>query len=182
MVKPVQLLYNIAAQRDDTGKNRTIAQFEYGLTKNLSGVGGVVTIPSTSSALPERYYNAGLRGFFSPYILTADFARQQQTGGSMSALGLNTRVGQFSLTANHVQLSNFTSDIYAAADDPIRIIDKFRLDGGISIGKDRLPVNFQLERDRLASGAQNYFVTGRVTGYFYGTSVTNELVGQSLAG
>ncbi len=180
LIAPGEFYYSVTEHRDDEGRARSVAQFDVGLSRNLSATGGLVRLPIAGTE--QRYTNLGLRGFWGSFIVSGDLARSEN-GGSLGELGLRTRVGGMSFGISHAQLNDFTSDLFLFSSDPVRVRNKARLDGVLPFGfLPRLPMTLEVKRDRLQSGADNIEVSGRVSAYQYGTALSNSLRWQSLAG
>lgn len=88
LTRPGEFYYNVAQQRDKDGRAHTTAQFDVGLTDNLSASGGTARLPVAGQ--DQRYVNLGLRAFWQSFIVSGDLARAHN-GGSLRALGLRTR-------------------------------------------------------------------------------------------
>ena len=176
--------YDVAAHRDEFGRERALAQMEWGVNEHLSASAGLLRIPVLQDE--QRYTTLGLRGYLQSFILSGDLA-QQSGGGRMAQLGLKTRLGNVSLSASRTKLDDFSSEYFLPTFDPVRMRDELRADGMLvgSLGKDTplvFPLSLQLRRDALASGERNMEVQGRVSAYGAGLAVSNALRWQSLGG
>jgi hypothetical protein len=177
---PGEFYYSLTEHRDKEGRARSVAQFDVGLNRYFSATGGLVRMPV--AGIEQRYINLGLRSFWQSFIVSSEFVKSQN-GGSLGELGLRTRIGRMAVGVSHTRLNDFTSDLFLSSGDPVRARDKIRLDGVIPLNfLPRLPMTLELKRDRLQSGADNIEISGRVSTYQYGTSVSNSLRWQSLAG
>lgn len=187
---PGQFYYNLAQHQDNAGQSRSVAQFEWGLNKYLTGTGGLVRLPNqlgtstatvagSNSADGQLYSNLGLRAFWNSYILSSNFFRSPN-GGLLNESGLKTRFGSLSMSYSHMLLNDFSSEVFLPTTDPLRTRDKLRLDGAIPAGVlPRLPVTLEVLRDEFQSGSRNLALTGRVAAYLNRTSVSNQLTWQS---
>ncbi len=175
---PGKFYYSLAEHRDEDGQPRSVAQFDWGLGRHLAATGGVVRLPVAGTE--RRYANLGLRVPWQALIFSGDFARSEDNG-SLAEWGLRTGGRGFSLGVSRAQLNDFTSDLFLPSGDPVRTRDKIRVASAIPLGlSTRLPVTVEATRDHLQSGADNSEVTGRISVYLYGTSVTNQLRRQSV--
>jgi hypothetical protein len=89
------------------------------------------------------------------------------------------------LGLNHAQLSNdFSSEVFLPSADPIRVRDGLRFDWAIPLHSTRviLPVTVETTRDHLASGLDNLSVSVRLSAYFRGLSLSNEVRRLTTAG
>ncbi|MDI1267666.1 MAG: carboxypeptidase-like regulatory domain-containing protein [Polaromonas sp.] len=187
--------YNLAQHQDSAGQSRSVAQFEWGLNKYLTGTGGFVRLPSSlttgstttaatgvSGSDGQLYSNLGLRGFWKSFILSSDLYRSSNRGW-LNESGLKTRVGPVSLSYSHLRLKDFVSELFSRSADPLRTRDKLRLDGAIPAGwLPRLPVTVEVQREQFQSGLSNVALTGRVAAYVRGTSIANQLTWQNSGG
>lgn len=185
---PGAFYYSLAQHQDSAGQARSVAQFEWGLNKYLTGNGGFVRLPtsltsgtSTTAATGitgtggQLYSNLGLRGFWKSFILSSDFFRSP-SGGLLNESALKTRVGSIAMSYSHLRLKDFTSELFLPSTDPLRTRDKVRLDGAIPASLlPRLPVTVEVQREQFQSGLTNTALTGRVAAYVRGTSVANQL-------
>ena len=180
MIKPGQTYYSLTEQRDETGHTRSVAQFDWGLTKQLSANGGLVRLALDGKE--KRYTNIGLHGYLDSFILSGDVA-SSDNGGRLAQVAIKTQVRGLSLGASHAEVKDFASELYLPSHDPIRSRDELQVDGAIPTGTvSRMPVSLEVKRDRLASSAQNVELTGRVSTYQLGTAVTNAVRWQSHSG
>ncbi|UUZ68920.1 hypothetical protein LP416_03505 [Polaromonas sp. P2-4] len=193
---PGEFYYNLAQHHDGAGQSRSVAQFEWGLNKYLTGTGGFVRLPappggptnfgtpagSSNSADGQLYSNLGLRAFWQSFIFSSDFVRSPN-GGWLNESGLKTRIGGVALSYSRTQLHDFSSELYLPSADSLRSRDKLRLDGAIPAGwLPRLPVTLELQREQFESGRSSLGLTGRVAAYVNRTSISNQLSWQSSGG
>jgi hypothetical protein len=176
-----ELFYDVAAHRDQYGRPRALAQFEWGLSEHLNATGGWQRVPLPDGS-EQGYANLGLRGYLSSFILSGDVVRADD-GGRLAQLALKTRVGSVALSASRARLDGFTSEFFAPASDPVRTRDELRAEGAIAPGSGMFfPLTLEVRRDILASQKENVSVQGRVSAYRDGTAVSNALRWQSLGG
>jgi hypothetical protein len=176
-----QLFYDVAAHRDEYGRPRALAQFEWGLTGHLNATGGWQRVPMFDGS-ERSYTNVGLRSYWNSFILSGDAVRADD-GGSLAQLGLKTRIGNVALSASRARLDGFSSEFFVPTSDPVRIRDELRAEGAIIPGGGMLfPLSFEARRDMLASQKENVLVQGRISAYRDGTAVSNALRWQSLGG
>lgn len=175
-----ELYYSVTDHRDEDGHHRSVAQFDWGLGRNITATGGMVRLPV--AGIEQRYTNLGLRGFWQSFIVTGDVARSD-SGGTLAQLGVKTRIRDFALSASHARLSDFTSDLFLPTSDPVHTRDQLRIDGAIpATFLPRLPISLELNRDTLESRAENVRVSGRISMYRFGTSLSNTVNWRSNSG
>ncbi len=180
-VPPGALYYDAGAHRDVLGRERALAQFEWGISERINATGGWQRVPLFGGGA-GNYANLGLRGYWNGLIATAD-AVKAQDGGSLAQLGLKTRIGNVSLSASHAQLRKFQSEFFTQSADPVRARDEVRLEGVVAPGGNQFfPVALQLRNDRLGSGTRNIDVQGRISAYRDGIALTKALRWASLGG
>lgn len=150
---PGSFYYNLASNSDTTGLKRSAALAEWGLSKFLTGTLGVVDLEGLDRTR-QNYTSLGLNGFAGNALLVGNLT-QQANGGSLSEIGARTRLGGISVGWSHLQLKDFTSELFPLSADPVRSRDRIRFDGLISpdlLGA--LPFTLEFQRDRLQSGAR----------------------------
>jgi hypothetical protein len=175
------LFYDVAAHRDQYGRARALAQFEFGLSEHLNATGGWQRMPLPDGS-EQGYANLGLRGYLSSFILSGDVARADD-GGKLAQLGLKTRLGNIALSASRARLDGFSSEFFARTSDPVRTRDELRAEGVIAPGWNMFfPLALDVKRDILASQKENVSAEGRISAYRDGTAVSNTLRWQSLGG
>lgn len=175
------LYYDVGAHRDILGRERALAQFEWGMSERINAVGGWQRVPMFDGA-SRSYANLGLRGYWNGLIATADTVKAQD-GGSLAQLGLKTRIGNVSLSASRARLARFQSEFFTQAADPVRLRDELRVEGVVAPGGNQFyPVALQLRNDRLASGMRNIDVQGRISAYRNGVALTKGLRYASIGG
>jgi hypothetical protein len=172
--------YRVAGLESDAGHRVAMAQFDWGLTRRLAATTGFVTLPVGNST--QRYVNLGLRTNWSAVLMSGEYARSD-TGGHLAELGLKTRLGRTNVGLSHTRLQEFASDVFLPTNDPVSERTELRLDGTVpSFGSARLPVSLDMRYERAASGRQDVALTGRMSGYFAGTWITNQIRTRSSAG
>lgn len=174
MLQPGELVYTLAAQRDDQGRERTLAQFDYGLGKRLGASAALVRMPFQGAS--RGYVHAGLQAYLDDVIFNAAVVRAEG-GGELAQLGVRSRVAGLAVQASRAWTQGFASDFYQAG-APVRMRDEMRIDGQLA----GLPLAVQARRDRLASGPDNLELSARMSAYRHGTALSQSLRWQSLAG
>ncbi|MET0980848.1 MAG: carboxypeptidase-like regulatory domain-containing protein [Telluria sp.] len=174
------LFYDLAAQRDEEGRQRALAQFEWGVSEHLNATAGWQRLPLFGAA--RSYANLGLRSYWNGVILTADGVKADD-GGKLAQIGVKTRIGKVALSASRARMDGFTSESFTPTGDPVRTRDALRAEGVLAIGSSNFfPLSLQLKRDVLASGAEQREVQGRLSAYRNGTALSNAVRWQSTGG
>ena len=172
------LFYDLAAHRDQKGRGRSLAQFEWGMSEHINVTAGWQRLPLFDAT--RSYANLGLRGYWRNLILTADAVRADD-GGNLGQLGVKTRFRNVALSASRARLDGFTSELFTPSSDPVRTRDEVRAEGVLALGgAGFFPLSLQWRRDLLASGIENREVQGRLAAYRDGIAVSHALRWQSL--
>lgn len=175
MLAPGQFDYSVSAQRDDQGRERSAALFDWGVGRRLTASAALMRMPLHGQA--RNYASLALQGYFDNLILTAAAVRADD-GGRLAQLGVKSRIGALAVSASRAVAHDFVSDFYLPAGDPVRLRDELRVDGMLG----PLPVSLQARRDRLASNLENLELNARISAYRSGTAVSHALRWQSLGG
>ncbi len=173
MARPGEFRYSFTEHRNDEGRPSSIAQFDLGLSRALSASAGFVRAPV--DGVEEQFTNLGLRTFWQSMSLSGDFV-QAQDGGSLTELGLQTRIGGIAVDASRIYLDDFNSEVFRANSDPIQTRDELRFSGSVPVGaRSRLPVTVEATRDERESGIANTDISARISAYVFRTAFTNTL-------
>ncbi len=175
VVKPGELFYSMAQQRAKNGDLRSVGQVDFGLTKAIAGNAAVVRMPAEGGK-ERAYVQFGARGYWNSMITSAQLTTSQ-AGGALLDLALKTKVGIYSLDAQHLQRAGaYSSDVFSAGGDALRYRDKIRLTG-THLRTNAAPITVAVEavRDVLDSGNSNLGVQGRVSSMIKGTAISNNL-------
>lgn len=171
---PGSFYYNVASNRNLLGLQNTAALTEWGLSKYLTGTLGIVN-RQASDGTHTSYTSAGLHGFVPNAILVGNLTRQS-TGGSLAELSVRSRLAGMSVSWSHLQLYDFTSDLFPVSIDPVRSRDQLRFDGLLMRDLlDNFPFTVEFKRDRLQSNAKQLDVRALLS-----TSVGLATVSNSL--
>lgn len=172
--------YQLAWHRDSLDRPRLMGQIDYGFSRHLSATAGVYGL-TAPDALERRYGFGGLRLSLGPFLVNGDHI-QADDGGSLTELGLKTRLGGVTLGLSRDESDDFTSDFFPFSLDPIQARDQLRLDGRLDLPLlPRLPVTVEFRRDHLSSGMENREASGRLSAYVAGTSLTGQYRWFSIA-
>lgn len=163
MLAAGELRYSVAAARE-----RSTAQFEWGLHKQLSASAALVRLPG------RDYAELGLQAYMDSVIASATAVRADD-GGTLSQLGVRTHIGPVSLSASRAFAQSFTSDFFGPE---VSTRDELRADAVLAA----FPLSLQARRDRLVTGEHNLELAGRVSAYRFGTALSNSLRWVSLSG
>ena len=170
---PGEFYYTLAQQRDKEGRHRAVALFDWGLGEHLTASGGIIRAPVEKAT--QTYVQAGLQAYWSAMILSGKFVKSEV--GSLTEVGLLTRLGKWSINMSHAQLDNFRSELYQANGNPVGSSTLFRIDGALSMKSlsFRLPVTVEATHVRRESGADEFDLAARMSVNMRGTSMTGQL-------
>jgi hypothetical protein len=172
--EPGSFYYDISSNRDPTGLRRTAALAEWGFSKSVTVTGGTFDADRADGS-HARYANLGMHAFAGGAILLANLTRQTG-GGSLYQLGVRSRLAGVSVGWDHLDFHSFSSELFPATLDPMRMRDQLRLDGtlpGEWLGT--FPFSLELQRDRFQSGASATDASALLSASWGGTSLSNML-------
>jgi hypothetical protein len=176
VVKPGELFYSLAQQRDEHGAQRSVALFDLGLTRSLAANVGVIRKPTTNPDLADGFVQLGLRHYGGAMIGSLQMVGSAR-GGAMAEAGVKTRfMGQAIELLHTHRLGGFDSEALPGGAQGLRYRDKLRTNG--TWVSDLLPpmtVALDASQDVLAGGEKINSVGGRASTQFSGTAVTHSL-------
>ncbi len=183
IIKPGEIFYSLANQRDYDGGLRSLAQADFGLTRTLSLNGALVRKPDLIDGSEESYAQLGLRAYLETMILSTQLTAQQG-GGLLGEVDLKTRIRAYSIDFTHLQRQGaFHSDTLSNASDAIRFRDLLRVIG--TFKPETMPawtVSLDGLRDQLEAGGQRVDVTGRASTMYKGTAMSTSVSWQQSSG
>jgi hypothetical protein len=173
MLQPGQFHYRLAAHEDGRNDRRAIAQFDWGLTRQISLTAGLTSLPLAGT--PQQYANLGLRAQWQSFFVTGDVVRSGS--GSLAELAVHGRLAGLRVGISRLGLTkDYVSEEFLPAADGIKFRDRVRLDGVVPIHRAlNLPVTLEAKRDELRSGASNVETALRVSGSWHGVFLTQQL-------
>jgi hypothetical protein len=182
LTKPGHFYYTAGGQHGDDGSDRQTFQADFGLADSIAATAGLVTIDLGLGAETRHYSNLGLRASAMGLLMSADHVAATD-GGSLTEVGVRTRLGRFSVDLTHTQLSHFSSDFYSASTDPLKQRTRARLSGSVRLNEGLvLPVGLDVFREMTTSGRSSVNAQGRLSLNLQNTSFTNALNLQSSDG
>jgi hypothetical protein len=176
IIKPGEIFYSLAQQRDYGGGLRSLAQADFGLTRTLSLNGALVRKPDLITGDEDTYAQMGLRAYVDSMIVSTQLS-VQQSGGLLGELDFKTRIAGYSIDFTHLQREgDFHSDTLSNASDAIRFRDLLRVIG--TFKPESMPawtVSLDGLRDQLDAGGQRIDVTGRASTMYKGTAMSTSV-------
>lgn len=172
---PGELLYTAAGQRDDHGGVRQTLQLDFGIFDDVGVTLGGIYIDDNTRGAGNAYANMGARVAVMGAMVNVDHVREIGRG-SLTELGIRTSVAGVSIDATHVWAKNFHSEFFDRRSDPLELRDRIRLSGTISLSDSmKLPMTFDVEREKYASGDEILEVEQRLSLRILSTNFTNML-------
>ncbi len=155
--------------------SRAHVETRYGVSKRVAA--GVAFSSLQLDGRTHAYSQASLQGFWKPLsaLLTA---AQDREGGSITEVGLRSRLGSASLTARHAILQGgFESEVFR----PIygKVQARSTLETSIllpSLERNLVTLDLGASRDRLVDGAEVERLSNRLSTSFQGFFLSNEIV------
>lgn len=176
--------YRASSTADDIGGNRTTAQYDYGINKNISSSLNFVSIPlqETTSVVQHSYLSGSLTGYWDALLASVNLVNDS-AGGSAAEIDLQTRIENTIIGFNDVYLSDFFSEEYQPSEIKISRSSSLRLDTAIPPSLlPRIPVTFGFKRDKYAAGGELFEITNQLSVSTRGVAITNQLTSQRITG
>ena len=124
----------------------------------------------------HTYTQASLQAFFKPLSATLT-AAQDQLGGTISELGIRSRVGSTSLTAKHAELQDgFISEVFRPIYGPVRSRSSLETSTLLpSLARSLVTFDLGASQDRLMAGGSIDRLYNRISTSFLGYFLSNEI-------
>lgn len=169
-----EFVYTVAASRDDSGAQRSVALFDAGLGSHVVASGGVVGRQPVGLERTD-YGVLGVRAYTDIGMVGAEVIRDSD-GGRMAELTGETRVSGVSVAMASAVAERFSGAGFANVADPVRRRDRVRLDGSLPLGANkRLPFALHATRHTRESDAVELDLMGRIAAYVAGTAMSNTM-------
>ena len=182
LTKPGNFYYTAGGQRGDDGSDRQNFHADFGLADSVAATAGLASIDLGLGTELRHYSNVGLRASALGMLMNADHVSAAD-GGSLTEVGVRTGLGRFSVDLTHTHLSHFSSDFFAASNDPLKQRTRARLTGRMLFSNGLvLPVGLDIFREVTASGRSSVNAQGRVSLNLRNTNYTNALNLQTYDG
>lgn len=186
-IKPGKHLYNVSLNQqerltligdDDAvstsgfqGKTRFVSQYKYGVNKNLSVGGNLVSIPYENG---HRYYvGTNLVTSLGPVFGRVDISKDV-TGGWASTFSAQTQLFGVSVLGEHTFLNDFLSEIYSNESDPLKTESRLRFDGVLRTGiLPHVPYAFNVTHESNKSRNRSTEIQNRLSMALGRASISN---------
>jgi len=163
----------VGADPRQAGKRGQV-EGRYGISKQF-------TVGFSQSSLDvegqrHAYSQASLQGFWKPLSATFTTARDQR-GGSISELGIRSRIASMSLTAKHAELQDgFISEVFRPLYGPVRSRSSLETSTLLpSLSRSLVTLDVGVSQDRLAAGGSVDRLYNRISTSFQGYFLSNEI-------
>jgi hypothetical protein len=171
---PGSFYYNVASSRGATGLQHSAAVAEWGISKFLTSTLGVVNLQAADGKR-QSYTSLGLNGFAGNAVFVGNLTKQSN-GGSLYEFSARSRLAGVSVGWNHLQLQDFTSELFPSSADPVRYRDRLRFDGLVTDKSwGNFPFTLELQRDSYQSGASALDARGLISTSVGFTTLSNTL-------
>ncbi|MFC1589300.1 hypothetical protein ACFL3P_03410 [Pseudomonadota bacterium] len=174
--------YKASTIADDNGEQRTVAQVDYGFSKNISGTFNAVSIPlvDANTIVQHNYLGAGLIGYWDALLASATVISDSESGSAFE-IDLQTRISETVIGFKDIHLSKFYSEEFLTG--AAEIVRRSKLDINTAIPPTflpRIPVTFGFKRDEYASGNELFEITNQLSLSTHGFAITNQLTQQKV--
>jgi hypothetical protein len=175
LIAPGEFFYVAAVQRDDDRGSRQTLQVDFSAFEDFGVTLGGVYVDEGTGSPGQGYANAGARIALPGALVTLDYVYAID-GGSLVDFGIHTSIAGMSIEASRIWMDDFHSDFFVRRSDPIEVRDRLRMTGTLTLSESwKLPVAFDLEREKYASGEEALKIQQRLSANVWGASFTNLL-------
>jgi hypothetical protein len=178
LTKKGQHYYRALLSDNENGGSRTTAQYDVGLSKQISAsfIGASIPLDLTTNSVEQHnYLQAGLRGFWESFFVSIDLI-DDTTGGEAINFDVQTGIGITVLKFNHTILNNFFSEEYRLTSDAYKSDSQFRIDTAIPPSfLPRIPFTLELNLSDFESGNDRNELVNRMSLQTHGLSMSNQL-------
>lgn len=167
-----ELYYRVVGNDPKDATRRGQIDLDLGLTRRLSAAADLASVEIGS--VRHDYGRVALRGYSSVLFASAEVVVDFR-GGWASGATLQTRLGGIGLNFNYARLQNgYVSETFRPQYGLIRSRTGAHLDATIPAGVlPAIPVAVDFSEDQLVSGRAVDRVTGRLSSFYRGLSVSN---------
>ncbi|MDH5387686.1 MAG: hypothetical protein OEY06_04450 [Gammaproteobacteria bacterium] len=178
-----QHYYKASTITDDDGEQRTVAQFDYGVNKNISSTFNLVSIPlnESNTIVQHDYLGTGLIGYWDALLASANIITDSASG-SAAEIDLQTRVYETVIGFKDIHLNHFFSEEFIPS--ATEITRRTEIDINTAIPPSfipRIPVTFSIKRDLYINGDELFEITNQLSVSTHGVAFTNQLTNQQIS-
>jgi outer membrane usher protein FimD/PapC len=178
LTKKGEHFYRVLASDNERGGKRATAQYDVGLTNQISASFIGASIPldvNTTTVEQHNYVQAGLRAFWESFFVTLDLI-DDFDGGNALDFDVQTGIGDTSFKFKHTIMNHFFSEEYKLTQQEFRDKTEFRIDTSIPPGfLPRIPFSLELIMSDFESGNDRNEINNLISLQTYGLSLSNQL-------
>jgi hypothetical protein len=178
LTKKGQHYYRALASDNEEGGSRATAQYDVGLTDQISAsfIGASIPLNLSSTTVEQHnYVQAGIRGFWESFFATVDVI-DDIDGGEAINFDLQTGFGGTVIKFNHTILNHFFSEEYQLAAQEFKDNTEIRIDTTIPPSfLPRIPFSLELKMSDFESGNDRNELINLLSLQTYGLSLSNQL-------
>lgn len=182
MTKKGEYYYRASTITDEEGELRTTAQFDYGLSKQLSTTLHYASMPlqEVSGVVQHQYLGAGVTGFWDAILASAAMFDDTESGDAVE-FNLQTRLGSTSLALKDVYLNQFFSEEFRPDAQEISRRSEVTLNTAIPASLlPRIPIMLGYKRDEFAAGGELVELSNQISMSTHGVAMTNHITRQEV--
>lgn len=178
LTKKGEHFYRALVSDNERGGNRATAQYDVGLSNQISASFIGASIPldvNTTTVEQHNYIQAGLRSFWESFFITLDLI-DDIDGGEALDFDIQTGIGDTSIKFNHTILNHFFSEEYRLTQQEFKDKTEFRIDTSIPPSFiPRIPFSLELIMSDFESGNDRNEINNLISLQTYGLSLSNLL-------
>lgn len=178
LTKKGEHFYRALVSDNERGGNRATAQYDVGLSNQISASFIGASIPldvNTTTVEQHNYIQAGLRSFWESFFITLDLI-DDIDGGEALDFDIQTGIGDTSIKFNHTILNHFFSEEYKLTQQEFKDKTEFRIDTSIPPSFiPRIPFSLELIMSDFESGNDRNEINNLISLQTYGLSLSNLL-------
>ncbi len=178
LTKKGQHNYRVLASDNEEGGSRATAQYDIGLTDQISASFIGASIPLNLSATTveqHNYLQVGIRGYWESLFATLDVI-DDVDGGEAVNIDLQTGFGGTVFKFNHTFLNQFFSEEYQLSAQEFKTNTELRIDTTIPPSfLPRIPFSLELRLSDFVTGNDRKELINLLSLQTYGLSLTNQL-------
>jgi hypothetical protein len=176
-------LYRITATEDEEEGERSVIQYDMGLTKHLSATANLASIPLDDDLERKQhnYLNAGLRSYWDRFFVTFDVIDDSQSGDA-TEVNLQTRLGSTIFNLTDTTLNDFFSEEFRPDEVELSHRSSLRIDTAIPPGiLPRVSLSFEFTVDEFADGGELNEFINLISTNTRNIAISNQLVRQEIS-
>ncbi|WP_455375291.1 hypothetical protein [Kaarinaea lacus] len=182
LTEPGKHYYRALISQDEDSGNRMLAQYDFGISKNISLNTNFSSLPiddNLSTTVPQRTHNyltAGLRGFHKSLFYKSDLILDMQSGSAVD-WEIQSRIGAFIVNLGETYFQdNFISEVFPLTLASIKRRTELKVDTAIPASfLPRIPISFEMEQKNFEGNTEVTRYGNRISMQMHGLSLSNTL-------